>query len=209
MAKGEHIGLYLGLLIAGLFYVYYRHEQQTQGGTVPPVSHGGPGPQIDAGGILGGILNLFGGGSPAGGNGGAPAAPARGRGGGPPAGVPDVCNHLTLAQMQQPHFQQMCHTDFSYWLHPPGPTGSRGGRGGPAGRGGAIHPTGVVAGQTVSPQDLWTAALQSPGQQAAFYARGCQTCPGSRTGTWFDQEEPPPYMQSYPRYESYGNVGEI
>ena len=206
MAK-EHVGWYLALLVAGLFYVYYRHEQQTQGGTVPPVSAGGPGPDLNLGGILGGVLNFFGGGSPTGkpaGGGGGPGGP--GRGGAPlgtrfgSGGVPDICNHLSIQQMRSPYYQQLCQSHFEHYLQSIGtPTKS-------------VHPTPAIAGQTVHPQDLWSAALQAPGQQSSFYAygeRGCKTCPGSYTSTWFDAEEPPHYMRSYPRYESYGNVGEL
>ena len=54
MAK-ENTGLYLFFLVAGLFYVYYRHEQQTGGGAIPP------GSAPSGVGILGGLLDFLGG----------------------------------------------------------------------------------------------------------------------------------------------------
>jgi hypothetical protein len=182
MAKGENTLLYVFLLVGGLFYVYYRHEQTTAGGTAPPGS-APPGK-----GAIASVMDFLGGlGTAA--SAGAPTA--AGGGGG---GAPDVCNHLSAQQMQSPYYQQLCHTDFGHWLQ---------------GRQ-SVHPVAATHHPGVTnPYAQWQGIMAPPGGGTAQAHFGCASCPGSRIGTWFDEGEPDPEMEVLPRYESYGNVGSL
>jgi hypothetical protein len=160
MAKGENTGLWIFLLVAGLFYVYYRHEQQTGGGKSPPGA--APSASQIGGGMVEHLLDFLGGVGSAAHATGATAPPAA-----HPAVHPAVAPH--------PATQRTA-------VHPVPPT---------------AHPlTGT------DPYAQWRGILEPPmPPSGAYYATS------NHVGTWFDQAEPGPYMQSMPRQRFFGNVG--